>query len=75
VTTAPRLNVVFYNTGGGILTSALVGSVISEGEYAFVSKDLATVPTGTVAIGLNLQYGGTVAGKVYLDNALIEPVP
>jgi hypothetical protein len=40
-----------------------------------VSKDLATVPTGTVAIGLNLQYGGTVAGKVYLDNALIEPVP
>jgi hypothetical protein len=72
VTTAPRLNVVFYKTGGGILTSALVGSVVSEGEYAFVSKDLATVPTGTVVIGLNLQYGGTVAGKVYLDDALIE---
>ena len=75
VTTAPRLNVVFYKTGGGILTSALVGSVVSEGGYAFVSKDLATLPTGTVVIGLNLQYGGTVAGKVYLDNALIEPVP
>ena len=75
VTTAPRLNVVFYKTGGGILTSALVGSVVSEGGYAFVSKDLATLPTGTVVIGLNLQYGGTVAGKVYLDNALIEPDP
>jgi hypothetical protein len=74
VTTAPQLKVVFYNTGGGILTSALIGSVISEGKYTFVSKDLATVPTGTVTIGLNLQYGGKPAGKVYLDNALIEPV-
>jgi hypothetical protein len=74
VTTAPQLKVVYYRTSGSALT-APVGSVVSEGRYTFVTADLATVPAGTVAIGLVLQYVGTVAGKVYLDDALIERIP
>jgi hypothetical protein len=74
VTTAPLLKVAYYKTSGSPLT-APVASIVSEGSYTFVKVDLATVPAGTVAIGLILQYVGTVAGKVYLDDALIEPVP
>jgi hypothetical protein len=48
---------------------------VRPGSNAFVSNGLATAPAGTAAIGLGLRYAGTAAGQVYLDDALIEPVP